>query len=457
MATPSRQTVPIHPDRPAVAAGGARRLLAAPRRDFLFYTCAALFFVTLLLSIALVKYGVPGLPARAATAICIIGMCAVVSPTLLGRAIHDVRMIVAIIAACAALGILSSLLNRMPAADLARQLLEIHVQAAINVVVGACMMRVCGAKATFMVVAAVIGLSTILALFQFLGVDPAWTIRDTLQRMQPLQIDEDSVFLTMRLRAMGLSFSPVHLGTQLCLLFAAGFAVLATDRGRALFATVDTRLVLLALFLVFGCVVSGNRSPLIGIIVFVIAYLVIVRPAIALIITVIALPLVVFADDIMLMLADFGLRVARTDDGSSAGRAVLRAYGLLLFLDRPYGYGLAFDSVAYWPKYWPLLRNYENPLAITQHALHNYFLMVLNKYGALLIPLVAYAVLITRARTFVILGFIPYIVHIFFHNDGPLQGDFIIWFIMPMYCHVMSEYSRRQRRRGHVRSRSGNR
>lgn len=437
---------------------GARRRArnAAPpvsrdgiRRDYLYYSCAALFFITLLLSIALVKYGFGGLPLRAMTAMAILGLIGLTSPGLLVRAVQDIRTILGIIAACAAIGIMSSLINGMPAADLGRQILEIHVQAAVSVVVGACLVRVCGPRMVFYIFAAAIGLTTFVAFLQFLHFNPAWALRDTLQRMQPLDMGDESVFLTRRLRAMGLSFSPVHLGTQLCLLFAVGFAARAVEH-KDLLRSFDKPTALLLAFFLFGSIVSGNRSPLIGAVLFIVFYLFLVRPAIAVILTVTLLPFVVFLDDIMLTLADLGWRVARTDDGSSAGRAVLRAFGSLLFLARPYGYGLSFDSVEYWHSYWDTLKNYENPLAMTLHALHNYYLMILNKYGALILVLAGFAIYKMRSKTLIALAFTPYAAHIFYHNDGPFQGDFIIWYIMPiftlLYPRVTNDRARRPRR-----------
>ena len=30
------------------------------------------------------------------------------------------------------------------------------------------------------------------------------------------------------------------------------------------------------------------------------------------------------------------------------------------------------------------------------------------------------------------IAFIPYMVHIFYHNDGPFQADFIFWYLLPI-------------------------
>jgi hypothetical protein len=55
---------------------------------------------------------------------------------------------------------------------------------------------------------------------------------------------------------------------------------------------------------------------------------------------------------------------------------------------------------------------------------------MLNTYGIgimLLVPLAAR--LLYRSRA-VLMFFIPYIVHIMFHNSGPFWNDMIIWFVV---------------------------
>ncbi|MGL4324838.1 MAG: O-antigen ligase family protein [Beijerinckiaceae bacterium] len=404
----------------------------AARRDFLFYACLTLFAATIFLSVALVKFGIPGLPLRAICAALIIVMVAASAPRILWQSIHDVRMVLLIILACAVAGAVASLLNRALLTDLARQILEIHVQAAISVVVGACLVRVCGLRPIFFVLAGVIGLSTALATLQFIGVDAAWVLRSALQRLQPVSVEEDSVFLVKRLRAMGLSFSPVHLGTQLCLLFATGFLLLAARQGKALMERFSPQLIVLLLAVTFGAIVSGNRSPLLGLAVFLVLYVFVLRPAIGILLALTVLPFVVFLDDLMNMLATMGVRVAKTDDGSSAGRKVLRTLGILLFLDRPYGYGLSFDSRNYWSLFWEQLKNFPNQDAVMLHALHNYYLMVINKHGVAIILIAAFAVWRIGPSLLMLLAFLPYAIHINYHNDGPFQADFIFWFILPM-------------------------
>lgn len=405
--------------------------LGRPPKDYLYFLNLALFAVTILLSIALVKFGIPGLPLRAFTAILILAITLAASPWIVGQALRSVGPILAIVAVCALLAILSSVLNGAPLEQVARQLLEIHFQACISVVVGACLVRTCGPTSVVIVMVLCVGLSAFIATLQFLGLGAAWDLRVFLQRIQPIEIDQDAIFLTLRLRAMGLSFSPVHLGTQLALVFAGWFSfVLAYSRGEA-FRQFNILLIFGIFAVVFCSLVSGNRSPLLGILAFMIGYLFLVRPNIAILIIIVCLPIVFFLDDIMQEASDVGLRVARTDDGSSSNRKVLRAFGFLLFMDRPYGYGLSFSSVDYWTNFWEKLKNYPNPVAVQIHALHNYYLMILNKYGVTILAVGAYVAIKLMKNPYVLIAFVPYIIHIFYHNDGPLQADFLFWFLLP--------------------------
>jgi small basic protein len=350
------------------------------------------------------------------------------------RAVDDALPVLSIIAIFAVIGAIVSLINQAPIGDFVQQIIEIHVQAAIATIMGACLLRTSGTKMTALMFSGVVMLSVFVATLQFVGFSPAWELRDMLQQKLGL-IGDDSinVFLTLRLRAMGLSFSPVHLATQICLMFAACYAWLLSRQQYIRPVTWDWHLALLVFIFFASSVISGNRSPLIGILAFLAFQLFWTQPRLAVAIAIFALPLLFIADDIMATLAEGGLRVARTEDGSSAGRAVLRAYGTQLFLDRPYGYGLTFKSVNYWQDYLYRYLDYENYMAISIHALHNYYLQILNKYGALIFPVAGWVAYQAILRPVLCAGFIPYVAHIYYHNDGPLQGDFMIWFILPMY------------------------
>jgi hypothetical protein len=276
-----------------------------------------------------------------------------------------------------------------------------------------------------------VGISAAVATLQFVGISAAWDLRMTLQRMQPLDPTLDTVFLTLRSRPMGLSFSPVHLGTQLCLAFAIWFSYAIARHPDLMEGRFDLRLTVPVGLFIAAAVVTGNRSPLLGMAAFLLLYLFLVRPTIATVALIIFLPFAVLIDDLLLLLQDFGLRAAQVDDGSSTNRKVLRAYGFMLLAERPYGYGLSFTSTDYWFLFWDRLKDYPNAVAIRIHALHNYYMMILNKYGIIITFVGAWLFYRLIQNFFLFITFVPYIVHIFYHNDGPMQADFMIWFILP--------------------------
>jgi hypothetical protein len=417
--------------RPATDMNAAIRALASARRDLLFFISIGLLGLTLFLSIALVKFGIPGLPFRAFTTLLIVLATAVLCPPIVVAAVRRVAPVLAVITCCAGIAIIVSLANRIELGILVRQVLEIHFQACIGIIAGGCLVYSCGPRAVVLTMAAVVSLSGLVATGQVLGLGPFWDLRDLMQRLQPIDLTEDGIFLRLRLRAMGLSFSPVHLGTQIALAFAGVFAlILATSRGRAM-SRLDPRVLVLVVVACAFSLVSGNRSPILGVAAFLIAYAFFLKPAIAVILAILFLPFVVLIDDILELLADQGLRAARIDDGSASNRAVLRAYGTLLFFDRPLGYGLAFNSPDYWTEYWEKLKHYPNPKAISIHALHNYYFVMLNKYGAAILLVAGYTSLLLYKKKTLALCFLPYMVHIYFHNDGPLQADFLIWYLIP--------------------------
>lgn len=417
-------------------APNGRRAVFRPPQDYLYFINGVLFAITIILSIALVKFGLPGMPLRALTASLILVTTFVASPWIFGQAVRASLPILAVIFICALIALLASTLNASAPEVIFRQLLEIHVQAAIGTVVGACLLRTCGASVVVKILLMGVVLTVAVAFLQFLGVSPAWALREFLDRIQPADLNPDSIFLTMRLRAMGLSYSPVHVGTQASLVFAGWAAYIFARFGDSAKKNLSASILIAAACVLFASLISGNRSPILGIVVFFIGYLFLVRPAIAILLSLAMVPALLVVDDIMQDLAEAGLRVARTDDGSASNRKVLRAFGFLLFFDQPYGYGLSFNSVEHWAEYWEKLKNYPNPVAIQQHALHNYYMVILNKYGGLILVVFAYLGVLLLRNPITLLCLTPYLVHIFFHNDGPLQADFLIWFMLPSLIYL---------------------
>lgn len=394
---------------------------------------ALLFFVIMALSVYLVKLGFWGVPVRAVVAIGCLLVIVICRPGLVADAISTTFWGLLLIAAAAGLGIFASLLNGVGAEQITRQVIEIHIQAAVGLLLGVCFLRLCGHATIYRLFLIVILISSLVAGLQFIGVDAAWNLRAALSQIQPVEGTSDAITLLLRERATGLSFSPVHLGTQLCILFSAGVAYYAYSDEDRFESGIDARILALFTFVAIASIISGNRSPLLGLVVFVALYITRTRPHVAVLSACVAAPSFLLFEHILSMLQDVGLRVAETDDGSAMARTTLRMYGLQLILEQPTGRGLTFNSVDHWSAHWSFVRLMPNPAAVAHHALHNYYLVTINKYGigVLIIALICAARWLRRWPIW--LGLTPYLVHIFYHNDGPLQGDFIIWYLLPLY------------------------
>jgi len=399
---------------------------ASPAASF---ALLALFGVTMLLSVAAVRWVVGGIPVRLMFAVLLAGILVLRDPRAPVSILRHHARAVWIICAFAVLGLAVSLANGAPIAGVMRQIAEIHVQALLALFVGSALIRATSAKAVCGVFLVVVGLSAAVAAAQFLGTELAWDARRTLgviQKDGPL----NQVFYVRRDRPMGLSFSPVHLGTQACLAFAAYFILRARETG---FLSRARMTVFMAIALVaLACVVSGNRSPLLGIVAFFFLYLALVNRLLFLVACAGAIVVIPSWQVLQEALVQAGLRIAETGDGSSEGRLTLASYGWQLFVDRPTGYGLTFNSTLFWSDYWEYVQYAPNSQSVKNYALHNYFLQILNKYGigSLFIALILAP--LSKRDWLVVLAFVPYILHIAFHNDGPMQADFLFWYVLPL-------------------------
>lgn len=386
-----------------------------------------LFALTVLLGVAVVKFGVASVPVRLVPLALCAGVLLLARPEHVGEALRLSRTSLILIAGVATLALIVSLANGQSGAVIGRQLVELHAQAAFGLVT-VCALALCvGARPVLVVFLGVFALTFMLALLQFAGLEAAWDVRAALgaiMRDPPLT----RAAYAGHERALGLSYSPVHFALQSCLALAAALLLRASRHD--VFARTDWVLLAVVGALCLGCVATGNRSPLLGLLLFVGLYLGVRAPKRIVIIAPLMLLAVLAVGPVLDLLSDTGMRVASTEDGSAAGRSTLRAYGLHLIGLRPFGWGLGFDSVKYWATFMSEARYMENPLSIRQWALHNYYLMVLCKHGLLLLFAVPFLIPRTRWGVLLWMGFVPYAVHIFFHNDGPLQGDFLIFYLL---------------------------
>ena len=400
-------------------------------RPLLPLVILTLYVINLTLSVALVRWSVAGLPVRSLFQLAIFGLCARFLTSQVIEAIKREQKLLLVIGAIISIAVMVSLYNRTEITTILRQVLEVPVQAAVGLILGSTLTYTYGPKIVGRIFIIVVSVSIAFAVLQFLHIEPAWTVFDFLSRFQPREYE---TFYDYRKRAMGLSYTPVHLGTQICLLFACSIALICwKDRSYRCMRTLDMRIVGLWLFAFFAATISGNRSPILGLLAYAVGYCWLIRPALGAFVTIVALVMLPFTEQIMELISVTGLRIADTENSSSDGRATLQAYGTRLFLDNLLGYGVAFNSTDHWVPYWQEFRYMDNPTAITKHALHNYFLMVLNKYGVAILTLTPVIVFWMWKRLPVTLMFVPYMVHIYYHNDGPMQGDFMIWLLLPIF------------------------
>jgi hypothetical protein len=417
--------------------------IRSPARDKISAFANILFLMTVVyffLSIALVRFMVAALPVRSIFGLLIFCCVYALRPALFLHALKDNWKLLVLIAYAAFIGAMVSLFNDSGLDMTLRQVLEIHFQAALCLLTGYGLMHVMGAARLVYSFLTIVFFSGLIAIMQSVHIDIGWTIRESLQKFQVY--DAETVFLSQRMRAMGLSFSPVHLGTQICLAFAAAYLLYRTkDSDKNISFAMKTGLWLF--IMLFIAVVSGNRSPILGFVVFAYVYALYFRPfytflASLFLLPVLGLAYVTFIEN-MDMFTGSEIRALRVGDKSSEGREALRAFGTLLFLDRPFGYGLLFNSLDHVSKFWPDLQNYENAETVWGNAVHNYYLSIMLKYGLLALPIAVYSFYRSLRMFHVFLAFLPYAIHIFYHNDGPLQGDFMMWYFLPLIGVIRNE------------------
>lgn len=399
----------------------------------LYWVVLLLFALSAVCAIMLVRYSVSGVPLRTFFMMAALGLLVLGAPYALVEAVRDLRRILQVVAAFTVLGIIVSIFAGDGPGLIVQQVIEIHVQAVISLLVVRSLVKEMGVKPVLVIFLTAWGVSGIFAFLQGLGLDFAWKAREQLGELMRAHI----AYLG-RERALGLSFTPIHLATQTCLALAAFYALRLYQSDGAILRRVDPKLLGMLLICGIVCISSGNRSPLLGIGIFGFCYLWTASRRLLMLAVPIVLIIAATGLAVMPMLEKSGVRVARSDDSSAEGRSTLRYLGVRLLQANPLGYGLGFKSTDYANEYDDEVIHMENPYAIRRHALHNYYLMTLNKYGILVLLILFVAAPRTRNELYCWIGFIPYMVHIYYHNDGPFQGDFFIWYLLPAFVTVLA-------------------
>jgi hypothetical protein len=397
----------------------------AINRSFAVITFAALLAST----VALNAFKIGGLPIRGLVAAGILVLAIIFYFDHAKLALKRNLALLGLAAGLAVLGVFVSLVNGAATQAVIRSVAEVHVQAAILLMVAAILAQVAGARACVTAIIAVIGISACVAVAQMMDMPSAWALRRALG---PLPNEAIKGLDFADRRHTGLSFSAIQLATQLCLAFAAFTAVRDKVRPSTVGKISADPVVMLALLALFAASIAcATRSPILGGLIFLAAYAVQRRtPWLPLFLILAAIVVYMGWPLLMDAVESNAPRVTRIDDDSAAARITLVYYGLRLLADNPLGYGLTFAPMTLWSSYWPDLYTMPAPRGVRVNDLHNYAMTMLNIYGVgilLLIPIIAR--LLRRAGTSLIF-FVPYIVHILFHNAGPFYNDNVIWFVI---------------------------
>lgn len=387
---------------------------------------AAITFAALLAAtVALNAFKIGGFPIRGLATAGVLVLAVLFYFDVAKRVLEKNLLLLGLAAGLAALGVFVSVVNGAPASAILRSVAEVHLQAAATIMVAAILAQVAGARASAIVIVAVIGASACVAVAQMMDIQSAWAWRRALG---PLPTEAIEGLNLQERRPTGLSYSPIQLSTHLCLAFATFVAVRNRLRGTSNGADPLVVPALLALFA--ASIATATRSPILGGFVFIAAYAMQRRTSWLPLFLILAAVAAYFVWPLLMgVIETTAPRVLRTDDNSAAARSTLTYYGLRLFVDNPLGYGLTFAPWTLWQSYWPDLYMMQAPQGTRENELHNYLVNMLNIYGIgllLLAPVVAR--LLWRSKRSLIF-FIPYLVHILFHNSGPFYNDNVIWFV----------------------------
>ncbi|MEO6360336.1 MAG: O-antigen ligase family protein [Sphingomicrobium sp.] len=385
-------------------------------------------FALLMLNIALPVWKISTVPIRGLFAGALLVALGALYPAHAARAVRENGQLLGLVAGLALIGIFVSAVNGLAPGVITQAVIEMHLQAAVMIMVAFIVAYICGARACMLAIIGAIALSGLTAMLQAVGIDAAWDIRHWLAGLQ----NQEVVLESGKNRPLGLSFSPIQLATQLCLAFAVYAAVRDKQRQHPN-GVVGADPAVFPALLVFAAVAvaCGTRSPILGALLFFAFYAAQRRGTwLSFLIMLGGLTVYLLGPMLLDMIQSTQPRLVETDDKSATGRMSLFTFGLILFRDNPLGYGLEFSPTDHWTDYWHYLYTLPSAVVVQTQELHNYALNMLNTYGIGLLLLVPTIFGLLRRGKASLLFFIPYVVHIAFHNSGPLWNDMIIWFVV---------------------------
>ncbi|MEG3174056.1 hypothetical protein U1708_17750 [Sphingomonas sp. ZB1N12] len=388
-----------------------------------------IFFLAFAGNMFFVSPGVGGVPFRfIAIIILLAGLTAFAAQEVV-RAFVSAKAALGVIAYLAVAGMLISIFRDQgrPAAVM---IISVHLQAVVLLLTIATGTRIIGPRAMISAFAAAVLISAFFSLMQWLGVPGAFDVRAVLGNVY---VDAGDTSVAEN-RAPGLSYSAILLAEQACLLFSAGmyysFSKYDGQRNPRWKSIAGWSALLFAV-----CMVGGNRSPILGLALFIVVAVSTRNPVLFLITIPTVFALYLLSDPILHALSSSGLRIGETGDKSSLARVPLLQYGWRLFLNNPFGYGLTYDSkvltntvqtgdlMAF------LSKNLLGDI-LTRLDIHNNWLITLNIYGIYLLPVIGYCIYLLLSKPRMVMLFVPYMVHITVHNAGPFYGDYVFWMTM---------------------------
>lgn len=374
----------------------------------------AIFSATVFFNIVFVKLSV-GLPVRSILAVSAILILEWLRPQAVHDAISKCMPLLLTLVYFSGVGLVLTVANGDSITGALGPIIENYAQSAISIVLIYAMCLVVGLRAVSGVVMVAILISVAFAVLQFVGVQPAWDIKHSLDIAQGVYPQ------LFQGRPGGLSYTPVHLGYQVCILFAlfCVWAMVARERNY----------LIIGLVVVFvASIAAGNRSPLLSIAVFGLLYAQRFHPRGVLML----LPLAFVGVPLLSWLLDLAssaeVRALEAGDSSSVGRAVLSYYGVLLVSSNIFGHGLVFDTQLHWPEFWDQLRGFENSTIVQRYGLHNYTLNMLVTFGVFVIPPVVMLLRNDRMRSMFFWTFLLYFINTLTHNEGPFYADNMFWY-----------------------------
>lgn len=393
-----------------------------------------LVFTAFAANVYFVSPNLAGIPIRFFYSIFLIYVFLVISPEKFRKSLLISRSILITIAYLGALGVLLSVHNGKTD-SLFSIFVADYVQPMVMMFIAVNATLLIGARATASAFILVIIISCFFSVLQVAGFGPANEIRSYLGEFFIEDIIDEQLLGS---RGPGLSYNVIVLGNQICLAFAVFVFVTISDnkdlinkRAKLQNIVKDySRIIYASLLFALVCAAEGNRSPLLGLAIF-FCFLFSAGNRRWLIV---GIALVVagyfFIGPVRDALTESGLRVASSGDKSELARYPLAMYGFRLFEANPLGYGATFESkelVSMVRTGDLVVNSWGLGNIFANRELHNAWITALDKYGIFFFPVVIFALKNMARYWTCVIGFIPYLVHISFHNAAPLENDYMFW------------------------------